>query len=202
MKNHSLSKMVDTGDYLHGVSPQVHPIENSRELLEVYRLHYEYAKTHKQPMNREDGLWIPHPDFDHYALTTILVASLNNEVVGTLTLTRDGSQGLVCDKLYSQTNNLTRMSGRQVAEIWRFVVNETHPHSAQIAQALANEAIVRLKAGGIATCLLSIGADEAALLRTQWNAITLVQNNNQVFLRCDLKNLPVPKTKKKKTTVQ
>jgi len=193
MKQTTSPKSITSGDYIAGITPEIHPVTNSRELLGVYRLHYESCQSQGQWIDREDGLWIPHPEFDHNPMTTILVAVLDAEVVGTFSLTRDGALGLASDRLYSQTNNLSRMRGRPMAEAWRFIVKPSHPQHTAVAEALAAEALRRLKAGGIATCLISTTETLAETIRKRWNAVTLVQNQNGAFLRCDFYNLPESK---------
>src|SRR5579871_4483303 len=115
MKPHSLIRTIETGDFAGEYKPNIHPITHSRQLFDVYRLTYEcYMSQGHFPLH-PDGLWIPHPDFDHLAETTILVAELEEEIVGTVSITIDGKMGLPLDDKFARTCTLIRAGGKRIA---------------------------------------------------------------------------------------
>ncbi len=89
--------ILESGDFSGEIKPEIHPLAHSRELFEIYRLTYTCYLATANPA-RPDGLWIPHANFDHIPETTILVAELDKEIVGSVSITIDGLKGLPMDR--------------------------------------------------------------------------------------------------------
>ena len=126
MNQTPLMKVIETGDFAGESRPTIHPIATSRQLFELYHLAYECYRLEGQhlPLN---GLWIEHPDFDHIPETTILVAELNEEIVGTISITLDGTRGLPLDKGFDRTCMIMRACGIRMAQVWRVLIKESCP---------------------------------------------------------------------------
>lgn len=86
-----------------------------RELEDAYRLVYkQFMKQGYQAENESGIRFLPH-----FALPTshTLIAKTGDNVVGTLTLVRDGALGLPMEKLYPNEVAVLRQSGAKIAEV-------------------------------------------------------------------------------------
>jgi len=175
----------------------IHPISNSQELFDVHRLTHDSCVAKGLIKSRPDGLWVPYPDFDHIPQTTILVAAIENEVVGSISFTRDGGKGLIADTIFKKTCSLIRTENRSMAEIWRLVLKPSFPERDKTAEALMETAAQSLIAEGSQTCLLSIYPEYIALCERLLNVVVLTGANSvrglpsfqTVFMRSDLESL-------------
>ncbi len=173
MDNKIQLKIVETGDFAGEVRPEIHKLANSRELFDLYRLTYECYQADGHPLPNADGLWIPHPEFDHLPTTTIFIAQLGGEMVGTVSITMDGTLGLPLDKKFPNTCRLNRLKGRRVAQVWRLLVRESCPIKSSIVVSLLTEATQRLMAEGAQTCLYVVQEKLTATCCDLLNAIVL-----------------------------
>jgi N-acyl amino acid synthase FeeM len=190
-------KVVETGDFAGEIKPVIHPVVHSRQLFEVYRLTHECYSANGSHLPSLDGIWIPHPEFDHIVETTILVAELDGQIVGTVSITKDGPRGLPADKQFGPTCALMRSSRRRLAQVWRLLVRESCPLKQPISTSLLSAAVHHLLSEEIQTTLFFIQDKHAELCRKLLNAITLVRTGNgrgqpnacDTLLRSDLENL-------------
>ena len=190
-------KIVRSGDFGHDEGLDVHTMSNSTELFDIHRLTHDSGVAKGLIKSRPDGVWVPHPDFDLIPQTTILVASIENVVVGSISLTRDGSRGLIADTIFKKTCSLIRAENRSVAEIWRLIVKPSLPEREKVAEVLMQVAAQSLIAEGIQTCLLSIYPEYIALCERLLNVVVLTGTNSvrglpsfqTVFMRSDLEAL-------------
>jgi hypothetical protein len=190
-------KIVRTGDFKYNEGWDIHPVSNSQELFDVHRLTHDSCVAKGLIKSRLDGLWVPHPDFDLIPQTTILVASIESEVVGSISFTKDGSRGLIADTIFKKTCSLIRTENRSMAEIWRLVLKPSFSEREKVAEALMQTAARSLIAEGSQTCLLSIYPEYIALCERLLNVVVLTGTNSvhglpsfqTVFMRSDLETL-------------
>src|SRR5438046_2148846 len=121
MAHRGSSNVVRSGDLQAAQELAVRPIANSRDLFAVYHLANDYFQSKGFSNHHPDGIWASHPDFDHSAETTVLVAVQGQEIVGSVTLTRDGHKGLTADELFAATCASIRSEGKRLGEVWRLV---------------------------------------------------------------------------------
>jgi hypothetical protein len=197
MDNHMRNRIIETGDFAGEIRPAIHPITHSRQLFDVYRLTYECYLARGHYLPRLDGLWIPHPDFDHVAETTILVAELEGEIVGTVSITLDGTRGLPLDEKFKNTCMLIRSGGKRLAQVWRLLVKESCSLKDPILTSLVYEAVHHLLLRGIHTSLFFVQEQHAEPCRELLNAVTLtsalsahgLSNARSILMRAETDNL-------------
>lgn len=188
-------KTVESGDFA-ALAIQIRPINNSRELFDIYRMTYECYQSHTKPESHPDGLWIPHPEFDHIPETTILIAEMEGRIVGSVSLTRDSNNGLPMAQSCDRTCALVRANHRNLAGVWRLLVRPGEATKEAIALSLLSDLKKRLLDEHIQTCLLSVSADYIDLCGPLLHPVMLFQgqmarglsNLPGVFLRCDVEN--------------
>lgn len=191
------SKNVKTGDYKHGEVLDIHRVTNSKELFDVHRLNHDSCVAKGLIKSRPDGIWVPYPDFDFIPQTTILVASIENAVVGSISFTRDGNQGLIADRIFRRTCSLIRTENRSLGEIWRLVLKPSFPEREKATEALMQAAVQSLILQDTQTCLLSIYPEYIALCERLLNVVVLTGSNavrglpsfQTVFMRSNLEAL-------------
>jgi|GEM_PF-1993892 len=155
--------------------PDIRPIHNLSELSEVYQLTHQsyvenqYAKPHASKM------LIHYPYFDHLAETTVLVAMLHDEIVGTVSYTLDGPSGLTVDEDFLERCNEERAAGKKIAAVWRLVVTEKHRHQREIVTGLIREAIVQLSKHAIESCFFSVNPKHAMVYKKMLNMKEVAQ---------------------------
>src|SRR5579872_3733297 len=89
---------LQSGDYAQGDKPLIRPIASSRDLFDVYRMTHDASVAKGYCLPKPDRMLNPFPEFDHLPETTILVAVIGEEIVGSVSMTRDGSGGFPADK--------------------------------------------------------------------------------------------------------
>ena len=198
-------RIVEAGDFAGSSMPTVRPIAHSRELFDVYRMTYQCYRTENK-LNSEDGLCIPHPEFDHIDDTTILVAEWGGEILGTISLTLDGKHGLPLDKNLNRTCALSRAEGRPLAQAWRLLAKDSCPTDV-IVTSLITEATQRLLSQNIQTSLWMVQERYSPLCHMLLNPVMLTRiasargasKVNSVLLRGDAEKLqcPLPTTHKR-----
>jgi len=190
-------KIVRTGDFKDDQGFGIHPVSKSQELFDIHRLTHDSCVAKGLIKSRPDGLWVPHPEFDLIPQTTILVASIENTVVGSISFTRAGNQGLIADRIFRRTCSLIRSENRTIAEIWRLVLKPSFPERDKVTEALMQAAVQNLMTQGVQTCLLSIYPEYIALCERLLNVVVLTGTNavpglpsfQTVFMRSDLEAL-------------
>ena len=193
-------RTVESGDFASRSGITIHPVTNSHEFFEVYRMAYDAYRDQDSPPASKDSVWIPFPEFDHASASTILVAERQGEIVGSVSITFDGPRGLPLDKSFGgRPAFLFRNQGLRLAEIWRLVTKATVADGSMIAAALLQDVVERLKQQEIQTSLVSVLFPYAALCREQLKAVTLWSGHASTaslvqpstLLRFDLQTPPI-----------
>jgi hypothetical protein len=189
-------KLVTTGDYTKLDRFEIQPISGSRDLFDVYRVAHDFYVSKEALVSRPDRIWSCYPQFDLIAQTTILVACVEGEIVGSISYTRDGSRGLVSDTTFARTCMLIRTEEKPLAEIWRLVIHPESPAKDKLAATLLKTATEKLAAEGFQTCLLSVHPEFMPVCQSLVNSVLLAggigtaeQNAPGLFMRCNLESL-------------
>jgi hypothetical protein len=191
------ARIIETGDLAGEITPVIQPVTNSRQLFDIYRLAYESYQTSDHFVPRLDGLWISHPNIDHSAQTMILTAKLDDELVGTVSMTRDGPQGVPLDQDLSRTCELIRSGRRSMAQVWRLLVKESCPIKLSILSCLLSAATQHLLSQGVQTILYLVQDKHAEECRDLANGLILTRmpsapglsNAQSVLMRSETENL-------------
>jgi hypothetical protein len=149
--------------------PIVRPIRNTSELQEVYRLTHDcyvnsgYCKPHPT------GMVVHYAPYDHIAETTILVALLDGQIVGSVSITVDGPSGFTVDEDFNDECIAIRQEGKPVAVVWRLVVKKSEQPSRMVVVSLINEVVSRLRRFEINTALFSVNPKHENVYRRLLN---------------------------------
>jgi len=192
-------EIIRTGDFIDENQILIRPLANSRDLFAVYRLTNEYYGSKGLSNIHPDGIWALNPEFDHIPQTTVLVAQLNGDLVGSISMTNDGLKGLTVDRQFGRTCALIRAEGKRTAEIWRLVTAGTPSQQMRISAELLSTAIRRLIEEKIQTCLLSLHPDLVNLCQEKLDVVTLIGGQftptgglfslPMVLMRCNLEKV-------------
>ncbi len=125
-------------------SPQslvVRPAGNHFELEQVYRLTYEAYVERGYCRPKPDGKLVHYPQFENISETTVLVALLQKQVMGTVSLTLDGPLGTPMDSDFKATCDTVRAEGLRLAASWRIVTQHSFRGQRQVVMALIGEVV-------------------------------------------------------------
>jgi hypothetical protein len=122
----------------------VRPAANIRELEEVYRLTHECYVAQSYVDQQPNGLLLHYPEFDVVPETTVLVATHQGEIVGSVSYTVAGTNGLTIGQDFREECLQMEKEGRSLCAIWRLVVKKSHRASRQVVFGLISEATRRL----------------------------------------------------------
>lgn len=190
--------IVHAGDYAHGGKPLIRPVSSSRDLFDVYRITHDAYVLKGYCLPKPHGMLNPFPEFDHLAETTILVAVIGEEIVGSVSITLDGPRGFPTDKEFHSESQLIRQEGRHLAAVWRLVIKESCPFRHQILTALLAEIGRRFIKDEVHTCFFSVHPSfvkpckHIMNMKTVAGSKTTIGLNNvpAVLMRCDVESLP------------
>jgi hypothetical protein len=168
------------------------------QLEQVYRLTHDcyVAKEYASP--QPNGLLLHYPEFDVVPETTVLIATRQEEVVGSVSYTVRGAEGLTVGHDFDVECKALENEGRTLGAIWRLVVAESCRGSRQVLMALISEAVRRLLMEGVTTCLLVVHPKHAKIYERMLQMRVVarkdgtdgLRNAPAVLLRCDRENLP------------
>jgi hypothetical protein len=144
------------GDYSILHQPVVRPIQNLRELHQVYKLTHDnyvnlgYCDPHPSRM------LIHYPTFDHLPETTILVALDHGRIIGSVSVTRDGPSGFTIDQDFPGAISKIREEGKPCASVWRMVVEESMKTRRAVVIRLMSELFHRMIDSQISNVLFAV----------------------------------------------
>lgn len=141
---------------MHHKSFSFRSIRNRDELMEVYRLTYKCYLQKGYCSENESKTLIHYPQFDELEETSIFVVqNENNQLVGTISTTRDNPHGLHVDVDFHEETDLIRRERTSMASSWRIAVDEEYRHQAQVAKLLIDGSVAYWHTQQIETCLMS-----------------------------------------------
>ncbi|MCK6473383.1 MAG: hypothetical protein L6R28_16690 [Planctomycetes bacterium] len=119
----------------------VRPVRSSLELEEVYRLTHDAYVERNYCTPQPDGKLIHYPHLENIPETTVLVALQDGKVMGTVSLTLDGPQGIHADLDFADVARLARSEGRKLGAAWRMATRQTLRGERQVVMALIGEVV-------------------------------------------------------------
>ncbi|MFH1022485.1 MAG: hypothetical protein V1809_03790 [Planctomycetota bacterium] len=176
----------------------VRSVRNEWEMDEVYRMTHDAYVERGYTVPRPDGRLIHYPHLDGIPETTVLVAEVEGELVGTNSFTFDNSFGLPDDVDFRRECDAIRQEGRKLAASWRLVTRSGYRDERQIVMGLIQESIRRIVETGVTTCLFTFNPRHERVYQRLLNMKTVarsgetsgLQNAPAVFMRCDFETLP------------
>nr|AAO64427.1 long chain N-acyltyrosine synthase [uncultured bacterium CSLF42] len=178
--------------------PNIRPVEDLDEMKEVYRLtHTSYVSSGYSDCHPSNML-IHYPYFDHIPESTILIALMHGKIVGSVSLTIDGPNGLTVDEDFKEDCDKIRAEGKPLATVWRLVVDESHRNQRTIVMNLINEIVHRLLKNKISNCLFAVNPKHANVYQRMLNMQVVATrtttnglcNAPAVLLRGDPEKIP------------
>lgn len=176
----------------------VRPIRTTFELESVYRItHDSYLERHycePQP----NGRLVHFPEYDCIPETTVLIAVLDGEIVGTTSFTLDGPLGLHVDHDFKSTCDLIRSENRTLAASWRLATKSTFRNQNEVVMALISATTRILLDSGTQTCLFTFNPRHERIYQRLLNMKTVARgdrargllNAPSVLMRCDHEEVP------------
>lgn len=176
----------------------IRPIQNSVELDAVYRMTHNAYVDMGFIDPKPDARLIHYPHLDALSETTILVATMNGEIVGTNSLTFDNPTGLHVDEDFKGETDCIRGEGRVLAASFRINTCKEVRQRNAIVMGLIGETVRLALSRGVETCLFIFHKRHERIYQRLLNMRTVaekpeiacVRNFPAVFMRCDFEDLP------------
>lgn len=176
----------------------VRPVRSLSELHQVYRITHDcYVAKGYVPAQR-DGLLKHMPEFDALQETSILVAICRGEIVGSISLTKDGPAGLPFDKDFKAEADLIREEGIWFGAAWRLVVRHDCRGDRRMVTSLIEDALAYFLSQQGDSFLFVVNPSHESVYRRLLNMRRIAVRENTsglsnapaVLLRCDARALP------------
>jgi hypothetical protein len=176
----------------------VRPVRDDAELDCVYRITHDAFVERAYCAVQPDGRLIHYPHLDHIAETTVLVAIVDGQIVGTNSWTLDGPQGLHVDSDFKTECDAIRREGRRLSSSWRIATTSKCRSERKVVMALIQETLVQSVEAGVLTSLFTFNPRHERIYRHLLNMQTVARNdgtrglNNApaVLMRLDRENIP------------
>jgi len=124
-------------------------------LDEVYRLTHDTLVEVKHLVPRADGEIISFHHLDISEQTTILVAQHTGRVVGTISVSDDGPDGLMSDKIFeAETERIRRQTPHGLGSTWRMATSDEYRSERSLVINLIKSAFFVCFEHHIDTCLI------------------------------------------------
>jgi hypothetical protein len=177
---------------------EVRPIHNSRELDEVYRLTHDAFLERGYCERQPDGRLVHYPELDVSVDTTILIALVHGEIVGTISLTLDGPAGLHADHDFKPECDRIRAEGRAFAACWRLATRDRYRSENIVVMALIRAAVRLVCDAGVETAVFTFNPRHERIYQRILNMRTVARsagsdglcNAPAVFMRLETAQIP------------
>ncbi len=121
---------------------------------EVYRLTHDSLVAVGDILPRADGKIISYPHLDTIPQTTIIIAEKNQHIVGTVSLTLDGSQGLYTDVYFkAETDHVRAHFNGNLCATWRIATTQEYRYNRRLVLELIKETFRTAQEKGYDLCL-------------------------------------------------
>jgi hypothetical protein len=180
-----------------GSGIEVRRVRDEAEMEDVYRLTHDCFVASGYCTPKPDGRLIHHPHLHGIPQTTVLVAVVNDEIVGTNTWTLDGPAGLHVDRDFRQEVDAIRGEGRILACSYRIVTRVGYRNERSIVTGLIRETLNQFVAIGGQTAVFSFNPKHERVYQRLLNMATIARrtdcrdfNTPLVLMRMDVEKVP------------
>ena len=164
----------------------------------VYRLTHDCFLERGYCRPRPDGRLIHYPELDCIPETTVLIAVIDGEVVGTTSFTLDGPSGLNVDHDFQLACEEIRAERRSLAASWRLATKNSFRSQNDVVMALIKATTGMLLDSGTQTCLFTFNPRHERIYQRLLNMRTVARSGNarglttapSVLMRCDCETVP------------
>jgi hypothetical protein len=186
-----------TAEVLDAPVIEVRRIEGEAELDAVYRLTHDCFVERGYCPPQPGARLIHHPHLDRIPETTILVAVVDGEIVGTNSWTLDGPAGLHVDKDFKRETDAIRAEGRVLASSWRIATRSGYRHDRHVVIGLIRETIRQFADVGGQTSVFTFNPRHERIYERLLNMTTVARRPDccdfaspLVFMRMDMEKVP------------
>jgi hypothetical protein len=168
------------------------------DMSAVYRLTHDcYVASHYiEP--RPDGMLNHHPHLDGIPQTTVLVADLDGEIVGTNSWTLDGPAGMHTDADFKAECDAVRTEGRVLAASWRIMVRMDCHQKTRIVLELIKTTVCDMVSAGVQVALFTFDEKHERFYRRFLNMRTIARRDEShglekvrpILMRLDEADIP------------
>jgi hypothetical protein len=181
-------------------SISVRAVTDAGELQKIYALTHDcyVSKGYCDP--QPDGLLPLHNQFDILPETTVLVAEMHGQIVGSVSIIMDGPQGFPFEKEFHDIISQLRLTHTGLAAISRLVVHKAARANLKIVKALIKALFVVFQNSGgrLKTGLLTVNPSHEKIYQKLLNMTSIARSNAMhglsnapaVLLRCNLDAAP------------
>ncbi|MFH1022488.1 MAG: glycosyltransferase [Planctomycetota bacterium] len=178
----------------------VRPIKNKDELDEVYRITHDAFLERGYCRPQADGRLVHYPRLDGIPETTVLVAIVQGEIVGTVSFTLDGPAGLHVDGDFREVCDRIRKEGKRMAGLWRIATRSRFRCEKEVVMALFRTCGHLIWDAGVEVSVYTFNPRHERIYQRLFNMTTVATNDGTkglsnapaVFMRLDTPNVPVP----------
>ncbi|WP_196159102.1 GNAT family N-acetyltransferase [Reinekea sp. G2M2-21] len=174
-------------------------LANETDMESVYRLtHDSFVQAGLSKIQKTRQL-VHFPELDGITETKVIVAEVDNKIVGTNSITFDSSAGVHTDKFFPEETKLIRQEGRRLASSWRIAVEPEFRNQLKVLRALLKGTIEEALKADIETCLFTFYEKHERIYQKLINAKSLCRktysnefysDKTQVLMRVDKESFP------------
>ncbi len=172
---------------------EVRPVRSEVELDEVYRLTHDAFVEQEYCRPQPDGRFMHCLRFDRIPETTVFIALRHGRIIGSLSVTLDGPEGLPVEVDFDSECDRIRQEGSLLANGWRMVTRKQCRASRRLVFAMLREGVGHCREAGVRTCLHCVNPkhERAYQKLLKWKTVARhqeacgLQNAKAVLMRMD-----------------
>ncbi len=111
-------------------------LDDLNRLSEIYSITYDaFYENGDIPFNKKKMI-NSNPHLDNIEETIVIIAELNNKIIATNTLTKDGKNGLHTDKYFKIETDELRRKYKNIGSTWRIVTKDKENNNIKLIKNL------------------------------------------------------------------
>ncbi len=135
-----------------------------------------------------------YPHLNNINQTTVLIAELNNNIIGTNSMTIDSEHGLHTDLFFKQeTDYIRKSSEKKLGSSWRIATNKEYRGNIRLFLDIIQNSFFLAKKKGIETCLFVFDKKHEKLYKKLLDAETISEKVCNIEAEIDI-NMVLMKT--------
>ena len=172
-------------------------IDNNR-LSEISSLVHETLVESNHITKRVDNIINLYPHLNNINQTNVLIAEINNKIIGTNSMTIDSEHGLHTDLFFKQeTDYIRKSSDEKLGSSWRIATSKEYRGNIRLFLDLIQNSFFLAKEKGIETCLFVFDKKHEKLYKSLLDAETISEkvcnieagiDINMVLMKTDTEN--------------